>query len=298
MPRRKDIWRCAIAPTPLSDIISVGGITDPVLWLPEEPDFQFIADPFGWREGSYLHVFVEHYDYRTRHGTIHRIILDDAGQLVDRRPCLVEPWHLSYPQIFSGEGETWMLPEAHQSGNLTLYRDHGGLATWRAESALALDCVPVDASILQFEGRWWIFYSPATSKSTKISHLHGAWADSLCGPWTPHPGNPVRIDRASSRPGGTPVLINGRIMLPVQDCTKTYGGAVRPLWIDRLDEGHFVAEAGPPLNPPSSAGAYGEGMHTLTACGDITLFDAKYIDRSLRGLMVDFKRSLGGYVEG
>lgn len=283
---------------PVSDILTAGGITDPVVWLPDEADFEFIADPFGWQTSAHLYLFVEHYDYRTRHGTIQRLTLDDACHVVERRPCLVEPWHLSYPQVFSGEGETWMMPEAHHSGGLTLYRDHGGLSDWRAEYTLTLDCVPVDASMLRHEERWWMFYSPATSRSTKISHLHVAWAQNLCGPWTPHPGNPVRIDRASSRPGGTPMVIDGRIMLPVQDCSKTYGGALRPLWIDRLDEAHFVAEAGLALCLPASAGNYCEGMHTMTACGNVTLFDAKRIDRSLRGLMLDFRRVLGGYAAG
>lgn len=296
MPRRKDIWTCGIVARPIGAVVTEGGIGEAVTWLAEEPAFAFLADPFGWRgEDGCLHLFAEHYDYRTRHGRIERLVLDDAMQTVDRRPCLVEPWHLSYPQVFAGEGATWMLPEAHRSGGLTLYRDHGELADWRAECRIALDCVPVDASILRHEGRWWLFYSPATSKAAKLSHLHIAWAERLCGPWTVHPGNPVRMDRRSARPGGTPVVIDGRIMLPVQDCSQTYGGAIRPLWIDRLDEERFDAQAGEALTLPQSAGPYREGMHTLTACGDITLFDVKRIDRSLRGLMLDLRRSLGGY---
>lgn len=295
MPRRKDIWRCGIAREPISAIISKGRVDDPVIWLPEEADFQFLADPFGWRDGDgHLHLFAEHYDYRTRHGTIHKLVLDEALQPVDRRPILAEPWHLSYPQVFAGEGATWMLPEAHRSGGLTLYRDHGNLCDWRPECRLSLDCVPVDASIMRHEGCWWLLYSPATSKVSKISHLHVAWADSLCGPWTPHPGNPVRIDQGSARPGGNPVVINGRIMLPVQDCTTSYGGALRPLWIDSLDKGHFAAQAGPPLSLPGSAGRYRDGLHTLTACGDLTLFDVKRVDRSLSGLMLDLRRTLSG----
>lgn len=296
MPRRKDIWRCGIAARPIGAVVMEGGMGEAVTWLAEEPDFQFLADPFGWRaEDGWLHLFAEHYDYRTRHGRIEKLVLDDAMQPIDRRPCLVEPWHLSYPQVFAGEGALWMLPEAHRSGGLTLYRDHGGLADWRAECRIELDCVPVDASILRHEGSWWLFYSPATSKAAKQAHLHVAWADRLCGPWTVHPGNPVRIDRRSARPGGTPAVIDGRIMLPVQDCSHTYGGAIRPLWIDRLDEAWFEAVAGEPLALPRSAGPYSEGMHTLAACGDLTLFDVKRIDRSARGLMLDIRRLLGGY---
>lgn len=296
MPRRKDIWRCGLVASPIELILATGRIDEPVTWLADEPAFQFLADPFGWRdEDGRLHLFAEHYDYRTRHGMIVSLVFDDALRLLDRRTCLREPWHLSYPQIFAGEGATWMLPEAHRSGGLTLYRDHGGLADWRAECRIDLDCVPVDATILRHGDRWWIFYASAASKATKLSHLHVAWADRLCGPWTPHPGNPVRIDRGSARPGGTAVTIGTRIMLPVQDCAATYGGAIRPLWIDRLDEAHFEAKGGETLVPPPSAGDYRQGMHTLSVCGDMTLIDVKRIDASLSGMALDLKRMLGGY---
>ncbi|MGE4410663.1 MAG: formyl transferase, partial [Sphingobium sp.] len=242
MGRRKDIWRCGYIESPVSDIIAAGRLPSPVRWLEEEPDFCFLADPFGWRPGDgNTHLFVEHYDYRTRHGIIESLVFDPAMRLQERRPCLVEPWHLSYPQIIEGEGALWMLPEAHRSGGLTLYRDHGGLLDWRPECRIELDCIPVDATILRRGDHWWLFYAPADTKLSKISHLHVAWADRLTGPWTPHPGNPVRVDRTSSRPGGSAMEIGGRIMIPMQDCSRTYGGAIRPLWIDRLDEGHFQA---------------------------------------------------------
>lgn len=295
MPRRKDIWKIGIVAQSVGAVLAAGRIAGPVHWIAEEPDFQFLADPFGWRDDQgRLAIFAEHYDYRTRHGTIERLLFDDAMQMVDRRPCLVQPWHLSYPHVFAGEGATWMLPEAHRSGALTLYRDHGGLVDWRPECRIDLDCIPVDASILWHGGRWWLFYAPATSRRTKIAHLHLAWADRLSGPWTAHPGNPVRVDPRSARPGGTPMVIGDRIMLPVQDCATTYGGAIRPLWIDRLDERAFIASAGDALTPPASAEDFSEGMHTLTGCGDVTLFDVKRIDRSLRGLALDIGRMLRG----
>ncbi len=296
MPRRTDIWRPAIARRPIAQVVASGSLGEDIIWLPEDGPFRFLADPFGWHDtAGHLHVFAERYDYRTRHGTIDMLVLDKDFSVLERRPCLTEPWHLSYPQVFAGEGETWMLPEAHRSGGLTLYRAQGGLADWRAECRLELDCVPVDATILHHDGRWWLFYSPGTTKLAKISELHVAWAERLCGPWTAHPGNPVRIDRSSARPGGTPMVIDGRIMLPVQDCAATYGGGLRPLWIDRLDESGFGATAGASLPIPATAGPYRDGLHTLSACGDLTLFDVKRIDRTLGGLMIDVRRKLGGY---
>jgi hypothetical protein len=280
---------------PVQAVLESGIDPAKVRWLDAEPAFTFLADPFGYRSGDNLHIFAEQYDYRTRHGVIERLTLDGRFELVERKLVLREPWHLSYPFVFDGEGATWMLPEAHRSGRLTLYRAHGELEDWRAECEIALDCVPVDASILHYQDRWWLFYSSAAGKANKLGSLHVAWAERLCGPWMPHPGNPVRWDRASSRPGGTPVLLGEGIMLPVQDCLRTYGAAIRPLWIDRLDESGFQAEAGAALGVPAGSPHPCEGMHTLTASGDVTLFDVKTIDRSLAGLALDLRRLMGGH---
>ncbi|MGD9665488.1 MAG: formyl transferase, partial [Novosphingobium sp.] len=244
MPRRKDIWRCAIVDKSLEQLVAHGYRDAAVTWLPAGPEFTFLADPFGIRDGQLLHVFVEHYDYRSRHGTIERLTFDDKRTLINRAPALHEAWHLSYPNVFRAEGAIWMLPEAHRSGTLTLYRAHGHFDDWRAECTIALDCVPVDASVLYHQDRWWMFYTSAASKRSKVADLHLAWAERLTGPWTCHPGNPVQRDPSSSRPGGTPVVADGRVMLPVQDCTRSYGAAVRPLWIDNLHETTFSATAG------------------------------------------------------
>lgn len=290
MPRRKDIWRCGIIEAPVDTVLSSGLSAMPIHWLPEEPRFHFLADPFPWRQSGHLHLFAEAYDYRRRHGTIDLLTLDDAFRVVERRPCLVEPWHLSYPTVFEAEGAVWMLPEAHRSGGLHLYRMRAGPQDWVRETEIRLDHVPVDATPLYHEGRWWLFYSPVDRRETRMGHLHVAWADRITGPWFPHPGNPVRIDMASSRPGGTAVVIGGRIMLPTQDCTGTYGGGLRPLWIDRLDETAFSATAGAPLDLPRSVGRYRDGCHTLSSGGGVTLIDVKYIDRSLAGLWLEVTR--------
>lgn len=297
MGLRKDIWRPAIVDAPIEAIWARGSIDAfPLRWLPPMPSFCFLADPFGhWRDGK-LHVFVETYDYRLRVGAIEVLIYDSEGRLLERGPVLNEPWHLSYPFIFEGEGETWMLPEAHRSGGLTLYRAVDYPYRWEAAARIALDHVAVDASPIFHDGLWWLFYTSASQEAHKMEALHVAWAKSLTGPWTPHSGNPVRMDRASARPGGTPCIIDGRIILPVQDCSRTYGGAIRPLRIDRLTPDVFVAEVGPSLTPPASAAPYVEGLHTLTAAGPVTLIDMKRTELSLHGLSIELRREAGKLV--
>lgn len=255
--------------------------------------FQFLADPFGlWRDGR-LHVFVETYDYRVRIGAIEALVYDAQHCLLDRRPVLSEPWHLSYPFVFEGEGETWMLPEAHRSGRLTLYRAVAFPWVWEPAHEIVLDHVAVDATPLFHAGRWWLFYTSADREADKMSALHVAFADRLAGPWTPHPLNPVRRDPASARPGGTPVVIGETIVLPVQDCTRTYGGAIRPLEITTLTPTTFAAAPGRAIVAPPDCAPFVEGLHTLAAAGPVTLIDMKRTELSLHGLSIEARRELG-----
>jgi len=301
MPLRTDIWRSGIVAAPMRELLGAGlGDHQPV-WLPETRSFCFDADPFGVWRNEQLFVFVESYDYRVRIGGIDVLCYDTDLQLQWRKPCLREAWHLSYPFIIESGSESWMLPESHRSGALRLYRASDFPLCWQVAASIELDCVPVDATPVRFEGRWWLFYSPATGKRDKISRLHLAWADELTGPWHPHPGNPVRVDATSSRPGGTPLVIDGQLVVPMQDCSRTYGGAIRGLHVHRLTETAFECEAGSAIAAPAGFAPYVEGLHTMASCGSHTLIDAKYIDRSFTGLAIDLGRRLarlGGVSSG
>lgn len=278
----RDIWRVGLVEAPIAEVARRGFPDNAsVHWLAEEGRLKFLADPFGvWRDGR-LYLFVEAYDYRTRHGVIEAIELDADFSPVRRSVVLREPWHLSYPQVFEADGETWMLPEAYRSGALTLYRAAAFPHVWEPAARFELDTPAIDATPFRHDGLWWLAYSPTGPQRWKQGRLHLAFAERLTGPWRLHPGNPVRNDLASSRPGGTIWVEDGAPVLPVQDCTLTYGGAIRQLKILRLDPDRFEAEASAPLAPPLTAGAYSLGLHTLSACGPVTLFDVKRIDRSL-----------------
>jgi hypothetical protein len=288
----KDIWRVGILRAPLAEVLAGEGLTAPILWLPEIGPLRFDADPFGlWRDGR-LHVFLETYDYRDRRGTIDVLTFDADLQLLGRQPALSEPWHLSYPFVFEAEGEIFMLPEAHRSGRLTLYRAEEFPLRWTAHAVIALDQVAIDATPVFHEGRWWLFYTPATSRADKVSALHVAYASSLAGPWTPHPGNPVRYDPSSSRPGGTPLVMDGVLVLPMQDCRTTYGGAIRPLRIDVLTPTAFQAAAGEVIAPTAAFAPFAAGLHTLSSAGSLTLIDAKRLHLSPGSLALDALRQV------
>jgi len=286
----KDIWRVGVIRTQVADLTAEALANAATIWLPNPGPLRFLADPFGlWRDGR-LHLFAETYDYRDRVGAIDLFVLDAELRVLEQRPALREPWHLSYPYVFEADGETWMLPEAFRSGRLTLYRAERFPDRWTPETTIALDHVPIDATPVFHDGLWWLFYAPAGSRLDKVAALHVAWAERLTGPWTPHPLNPVRYDPASARPGGTPFISDGDLILPVQDCSRTYGGGLRRLRITTLTPDRFEAAAEPALVPPPAWRHFVDGLHTLAAAGDVTLIDAKHRQVSPQSLLIDARR--------
>lgn len=293
MPLAKDIWRPLIVEAPIEAVLRAGSIEGFAhRWLPEKEFLSFLADPFGIERDGSRYVFVEHYDYRTRHGTI-QCLVHHGGLLVDRRPVLAEPWHLSYPILIEHGRNIYMLPEAHRSGGLTLYRATEFPWRWEQAGAIVLDHVAVDATPVFHDGLWWLFYSAADcGGAAKMGALFAAWAERIEGPWTPHRGNPIRLGAESSRPGGTPVMLDGVLVLPTQDCRRTYGGAIRPLAIHRLDPDRFEAEAGAAITAPAGFAPFDAGLHTLSAMGSATLVDVKRKLLSPRSLAVLARREL------
>lgn len=293
MQLKKDIWRCAIVPAPLPAVLARESLEDwPLTWLPGSGDLRYHADPFGiWRDGQ-LYVFTEFFDYRDGVGRIAVTIFDSDLQMVEQHEVLREAWHLSYPFVFVADGETWLLPEAFQSGGLWLYRAVEFPCRWERAHRIALAEIPLDATPFHDGTRWWLFYAPAFPAAHRLTHLCAAWADTLCGPWTSHPANPILVDPDGARPGGTPMWHEGKVHLPIQDCRGTYGAALRILRFDVLTPDHAAIVATAMIRAPSRAGAYGDGCHTLSAAGNVTLVDVKQTRFFAKGLAMRPVRDL------
>jgi hypothetical protein len=283
-----DIWRPGFVRATLAEILEAGSLEgfDAEWLLPQEPRFTFLADPFGVTRGDLIHVFVEKLDYRDRKGKIEVLTFDREMQLANRQICLSEPWHLSFPVAFQSDGEDYLLPEAHRSGGLYLYRAADFPSRWERLAKIELPHVPVDATPLFHDDLWWLFHGRAGDIR---GELHLAYSERISGHWRPHPSSPLVLGPRGSRPAGLAMKANGKLVLPVQDGSKTYGGAVRALWIDELDTLRAECRHGPVIGPTASMAPFCNGLHTLSACGEITLFDAKRIDHSLLGQMISLR---------
>jgi hypothetical protein len=296
-PPKSDLWHVGILLAPLATFLEparLPELRDRIVWLPDPGLWRYLADPFGVRRGDTTHVFVEAYDYRTKHAVIEHHAFDSALRWQGKNVALTQPVHLSYPYLFEDAGEAFMMPESCRADEVAIYRARSFPLGWEKEAVLLSNIRAADATPVFYAGCWWLFFTLVGERGRDRRELHAAYADTLTGPWHLHPQMPALVDQRGARPGGTPFVdATGALVLPVQDCHGTYGAATRflrflVLNFKEIRCAHLNARVTGDLFSPRLV----DGCHTLSACGDLTLFDVKRVTRSLGRYAIDLQRQL------
>ena len=95
-----------------------------------------------------------------------------------------------------------MIPESSTAHEVVLYRAERFPDRWVRHATLVAGREISDATLLERNGRFWLFGSERHSEGNASDTMVVFGADRLEGPWLPHPMNPVLIDRSAARPGG------------------------------------------------------------------------------------------------
>jgi hypothetical protein len=268
-----DVWNVGVVRAPIERFLEPG-YRPTVEWFPAPRAGTFRADPFGLTRNGRITVLFEEFDYREDLGRIAALELGKSAGYSSGAVTIGPPVHLSYPYVFELVGEVLCVPETYQAGEVGLYRADEFPTRWSKVATLIGGVPALDATVFKHGDRWWL--ACAMQGPTERSHLHLYHAPDLLGPWTPHLGNPVKVDIGSGRPGGTPFVHAGVLYRPAQDASGTYGGRVVINRVTRLTPVEFdeepAAVVGPLLDSP-----YPDGLHTLSAAGGITLVDAKRV---------------------
>jgi hypothetical protein len=133
------------------------------------------------------------------------------------------------------------------------------------------DVIAADATLLEREGRLWLFAAVTEEGGSSWDQLALFHADKLAGPWLPHAANPVLIDASAARPGGLMLARDGELIRPAQDCGAGYGSRLALCRVDRLDPEHYGQTVLARLAPPPAWSA--TGLHTLNAASGLEVID-------------------------
>ena len=241
-------------------------------WSLYREKHQMVADPSLLPLVGGIRILCEEFSWFSETGRILEVGEGPDGTLSRGAPAIDEPVHMSYPGVLDHDGEIYCIPECAERREVALYRMDLSSKRWIRDTVLLEGIAAVDPTVFRAHGAWWLFHS--TSEGFGQWSLYVWTADSLRGPWRPHPANPVKTDVSNSRPAGKPFWHEGELYRPAQDGRNSYGGALAINRIDSLSLDEFrevtVRRIAPSRNWP-----YPDGIHTLNGLDGLSVIDAK-----------------------
>lgn len=250
--------------------------TDLVRWMPGH----LYADPFLFEHAGGHHLFCEEVPLGAKRAVIsHTELRPEGGPADPPRTVLAQPYHLSYPFLFTHGDEVFMIPETSAVSRVELYRAVDFPKTWRREAIMLDDVEAADATLLAHGDRLWLFVGIAAPHASSLDELHLFWADTPAGRWHPHPSNPVVSDVRGARPAGAILRFGSRLVRPGQDGSRRYGWAISFREIDVLSSTEYAEHEIARLEPADVGGA--RATHSYSSDGRFEAIDMRR--RELRG---------------
>lgn len=250
---------------------------------PEAPaigPYSVLKAPGGWWADPYVTaldgrtlIFVEEMeDPKINKGTIACVELLDGGA---RRlgTVLDEPGHLSFPQPFLWEGQWYLTVESSYAKRVSLYRATDFPLEWVRVRDLITGRVCVDPTLYRHDGLWYLFANVAESGNSTWDELFLFTAESLEGPFRPHPASPIVSDVRRARPAGRLFRHHGRLIRPAQDCAPGYGRAVVFNEVLELGPAVYRERTLSRLAPDWARAA--DQCHTYNADGGVEILDVR-----------------------
>jgi hypothetical protein len=271
-------WNIAITRMFRSDLLDENNTGIKAEFLPSPTKHTYLADPFSFMRNGRLEILCEEFNYKLSKGIISRLIYDPFTRSVTAiKPAIQEDWHLAYPYIFEYKGDVYCLPESANKLKVNLYKLDNETDHFTLYKSILENVDAVDPTLFQYNGLWWLFY---TRKHLSDTHLYACYSSDPFEGYQFHYNNPIKTDVQSARPAGVPFILNGELYRPAQDCSRTYGGNIAIMRINRLDPYHFEEEFIKNIDYSTDPGSrsrksYYHGLHTLNQSGDYLVVDGK-----------------------
>lgn len=267
-------WIIGIYRGDIKTVISTKTFDPDIKWLFKQKFDKFYGDPFplGCENGD-IKIIVEDYSYDDDYGKLSLMTFDKYLRLVNNKLLLDTNSHLSFPFVITENNRTYIFPEARRSGKLSCYEFNAENETVTFLQDI-LELPLLDSTVLKHDNLFWIF-GTICDKGVADYRLKIFYSDNLLGPYTPHPGNPLREGMDGIRSAGGFLNIDGVIYRPTQNCREEYGKSISIYKITDLTKTSFREE--PHMNIRiNKHNRHNSGMHkihTINVLDDIILVD-------------------------
>lgn len=236
------------------------------------PVDRFWADPFQLKVDGKYYIFFEDYVNSAGRAHISVVEIDRNGIVSSPTEVLKLDCHLSYPFVFEWQGNHYMIPETGERNVVELYRAHSFPFEWKPEKILLEARSPLDATLVEAEGKWWMFVNiQEEGVAVNWDELHLYYADTPLGPWRPHARNPVVSNVRSARPAGRLFRSKNALFRPSQDSSVRYGYATTISKVANLSTTTYTETEVLKILPDWDTDII--GVHTVNLMDEMTVID-------------------------
>jgi hypothetical protein len=236
------------------------------------PADRFWADPFVVYKDETYYIFIEEKFSSAKCAHISVIEMDGKGNYSQPRKVLDTGYHLSYPFVFEYEGNRYMMPETTSRKTIEVFKCIRFPDQWELHKTIFENIKAVDPTLFFHDHKWWLFAAVADGSSvSRNDELFIYFSDSPFGPWRSHPENPVVSDVRRARPAGKIFRYRNKIYRPSQDCSVTYGYALRMNEIITLNETSYLEQEVDFIEPLWNEDL--NGTHTFCFEHNLTMID-------------------------
>jgi len=239
------------------------------------PKDRFWADPYVVFKDNLYYIFIEEFILKHNKGHISFLIMDENG--IYKKPLTIidKPYHLSYPFIFEWKDDYYMIPESMKNKSIEIYKCKEFPGSWEFSMKLMENISAVDTSLFYYQEKWWLFTNiKENDGASESDELFLFSSDNpLSDSWKPHPKNPIISDVRKARSAGKIFLKNGNIYRPSQDCSRTYGYAVKINQIIKLNDTEYEEIEVDSVEP--NWGKNITALHTFNKENKLTILDGQ-----------------------
>ncbi len=245
-----------------TDLRPGAGVPNPVLTPEDITDMSAagVADPFMIQHNGVWYMFFEVIDAESGQGRIGVAVSADGLAWRYQQIVLREAFHVSYPCVFSWQGEFYLMPEAGESDAIRLYRAVEFPRRWAYAYDLLNGGRYADSTLLVQDDWLYLF----TCAGSRHEALRLYMTQDLRGPWVEHPRSPLAMNQDGMvRPAGRASLVSGQMFRYAQCNVPSFAHSVRAYRVTRLSPRDYAEEsvAAQPVLGPSGRGWNADGMH-------------------------------------
>ncbi len=253
--------------------------------LIKNPPFRWCADPFPIIINGKQYIFAEIMSRVTGKAAIGYVCLDSKKP--KWKKCFSPKFHISFPNIFVDGEEIVAMPETYQDHCLAKYAVSREGFTWSKKEVVFSSPYCVDSCFIKNEKTVLFTYENSVHCSKNPNHLV------VRNYKEPSEIFFSLIDKEGLlRPAGNCFEMDGKLILPTQDCSSIYGRGVIFNEVDLQKKA--ITRLGASIYPSDiKANSHFEkaaGCHTYNFCDSLEAIDVLLPTFSIRGVLHKIKK--------